>query len=315
MATSNVEFIVKATGDDVTSKTVIDIFSSILEIDYKFADISITDEDEMEVYCHGGDPGAALATLYRAIYFLNKYKIENYGIYIGCSWDMGYDCFSPCQIVYNNKEKFYYEYADIAPDDDDTDVDYEDFYDNEYCGIYSIVSNNIENFPNGREVSKYPLEKYIKIYFRDPDYVTAKDVTLLEKYEDKIIDILISSWQQDKSFDFSKLDESFPKHRFKSAKTKLALFRLKNPVGMTDDAKKRYYNYLSGNAHDAVLYCIDINDMESLVACGDAGALKKSNIDEFIKYAADNKLTEFTAYLLDYKNLHFTAKNPKTTKS
>ena len=116
---------------------------------------------------------------------------------------------------------------------------------------------------------------------------------------------LASSWGRNATFNFNAVDEFFPKIKGMYHKIRVALNRLHYPIDLTDEKKEMYRSYIVRSAKNAVKLCIDTDDMELLLSCEPLGIIKKNNIDELLEYATEKKAVQFTAYLLEYKESHF----------
>ena len=116
---------------------------------------------------------------------------------------------------------------------------------------------------------------------------------------------LTSSWGKCASFNFSALDEAFSGIKGVNHKIKVALNRLQYPEMLSDAQKNAYVTYLVRSAKDLIVSCIDNDDMETLLFCEPFGVIKKNNIDDLLDYAAKKKATQFSAYLIEYKNKNF----------
>ena len=117
--------------------------------------------------------------------------------------------------------------------------------------------------------------------------------------------ILESSWGRNATFNFNAVDEFFPKIKGTYHKIRVALNRLHYPIDLTDEKKEMYRSYIVRSAKNEVKLCIDTDDMELLLSCEPLGIIKKNNIDELLEYATEKKAVQFTAYLLEYKESHF----------
>ena len=115
----------------------------------------------------------------------------------------------------------------------------------------------------------------------------------------------ITSWGRNATFNFNAVDEFFPKIKGVYHKIKVAMNRLRYPVDLTDEQKEMYSSYIVHSAKNAVKLCIDTDDMELMLDLEQFGVIKKSNIDELLEYATEKKAVQFTAYLLEYKESHF----------
>lgn len=120
--------------------------------------------------------------------------------------------------------------------------------------------------------------------------------------------ILTSGWGHHGTFAFEEVDKFFDKIKGADYKLKLALSRLQYKIDLSSDYEKKYTAYIARNGKAALKMCIDDEDYELLQLCADLGAIKKGNIDEIIKYSNARKSVLMTAFLLEYKNMHFKAK-------
>ena len=116
---------------------------------------------------------------------------------------------------------------------------------------------------------------------------------------------LKSSWGRNATFNFNAVDEFFPKIKGMYHKIRVALNRLHYPIDLTDEKKEMYRSYIVRSAKNAVKLCIDTDDMELMHILETIGVIKKSNINELLEYATEKKAVQFTAYLLEYKESHF----------
>ena len=116
---------------------------------------------------------------------------------------------------------------------------------------------------------------------------------------------LTSSWGRCASFNFSALDDAFAGIKGVDHKIRVALNRLRYPEMLSDTQKSTYIAYLVRTAKDLIISCINNDDMETLLFCEPYGVIKKNNIDDLLDYAAKKKATQFSAYLIEYKNKNF----------
>lgn len=116
---------------------------------------------------------------------------------------------------------------------------------------------------------------------------------------------LYNSWGKNATFNFRAVDEVFSKISGPEHKIKVALNRLRYPEMLSEDYKSVYIAYLSRFAKSLVISCIDNDDIETVVFCEPFGIIKKSNIDDFLDYAAKKKAPQFSAYFMEYKNKNF----------
>ena len=119
---------------------------------------------------------------------------------------------------------------------------------------------------------------------------------------------IASSWGRNASFNFPAVDQMFSSVKGTEHKIRYAVNRLRYPVDLTEETETSFKKYLSRSGKEVVRFCIDRNDMETLRFCEPFGIIKKNVVDELIDYASGKQSTEFLAYLIDYKALHFTSK-------
>ncbi len=100
----------------------------------------------------------------------------------------------------------------------------------------------------------------------------------------------------DETPDFKRLKTS-------RVKTELALSRMENPWGMTEEKRQMYREYLSEHRVNTVEKLIDLNKKELFPLLVKYRVLKRSNIMPFIDYARDNRKNEILFYLMEAANL------------
>ena len=135
----------------------------------------------------------------------------------------------------------------------------------------------------------------------------------------KMYALLMNAWKEDNSFDYKSLDQYFKSVKEPHIKTKIAMTRLLYPYSLSDEAKKVYEAYLKRGAVAIVKQFID-GYKEKASFNGSQmdfspyikkqafdlpvlwGLLKKTNVNELIEYSQEEKKTEWTAFLMDWKN-------------
>ena len=125
--------------------------------------------------------------------------------------------------------------------------------------------------------------------------------------------LLTSAWGHHATFAFEALDDFFPK--IKKGKMQVALSRLTYRTALTPEMEQKYTKYICKMAKDVLRYCIDSKDMNALLLCANAGAIKANNIEDALLYATQKDCTEIVAFLLDYKNKHIAIVNEQMTLS
>ena len=117
--------------------------------------------------------------------------------------------------------------------------------------------------------------------------------------------MLSSSWGKNAGFNFKELDKRFSDVKGTRNKVIIALNRIVYPIALTETMKEAYAAYLVRQAKETAYYCIDKDDMESFLFCETLGVIKKNHIDAMLDYAVKAKATQFSAYLMEYKESHF----------
>ena len=135
----------------------------------------------------------------------------------------------------------------------------------------------------------------------------------------KMYTLLMNAWNEDNTFDFKSVDRHFKSIKEPHIKTKMSMTRLAYPYSLSDEAKKDYEAYLKRNAVVIVKQFIDGAAEEASFTGNQVdfspyikkkafeltirwGLLKKTNINELIEYSQKEKNTEWTAFLMDWKN-------------
>lgn len=108
--------------------------------------------------------------------------------------------------------------------------------------------------------------------------------------------------------DFSRLSDSVHK-------TEIAISRLENPQGLTDEMVIMYQKYLFDKAPKIAHSFIDLNRKALLPLLVKYRVIKKSNILQLTDYARENKKLDILSYLMDVGNqLRNNSKNLGTVK-
>ncbi len=85
-------------------------------------------------------------------------------------------------------------------------------------------------------------------------------------------------------------------------KVEIAISRLENPYGITEEKMVMYQDYLHGNRTDVVMQFIDMNKLHILPLLVKYRLIKKSNILKFIEYAREKRKMDIMSYLMDVGN-------------
>lgn len=125
---------------------------------------------------------------------------------------------------------------------------------------------------------------------------------------------LASSWGKNATFNFAALDMMFPDIKGTEHKIRVALNRIRYPEKLSNAQRDEYIAYLVRCAKDLITRCIDCGDMETLLFCEPFGVIKKSNIENMLDYAVQKNAVQFSAYLQEYKALHFKNITPSVPK-
>ena len=106
----------------------------------------------------------------------------------------------------------------------------------------------------------------------------------------------------------------FPDIKGTEHKIRVALNRIRYPEKLSNAQRDEYIAYLVRCAKDLITRCIDCGDMETLLFCEPFGVIKKSNIENMLDYAVQKNAVQFSAYLQEYKALHFKNITPSVPK-
>lgn len=117
-------------------------------------------------------------------------------------------------------------------------------------------------------------------------------------------DIFRSCFDGDWNFDYDRFDRFLPQIKNPIKMTLCAAYRLKNPPTPTPDAQKRFTEILQKNGKDIITRYIEARDFENFARIAEF-VLTEDNITEIADYAAKKNAVEFTAFLLNFRNEHF----------
>ncbi|MBR6608891.1 MAG: hypothetical protein IKK99_01585 [Oscillospiraceae bacterium] len=85
-------------------------------------------------------------------------------------------------------------------------------------------------------------------------------------------------------------------------KVEIAVSRLENPVGITEEKILMYQDYLFGNRLDTVMQFIDMNRLHIMPLLVKYRLIKKSNILKLTEYARENRKLDIMSYLMEAGN-------------
>ncbi len=95
--------------------------------------------------------------------------------------------------------------------------------------------------------------------------------------------------------DFTRLSDC-------TEKVEIAISRLENPEGLTEEKILMYQDYLFGNRLDAVMQFIDMNRLHIMPLLVKYKLIKKSNILKFTEYAREKRKLDVMSYLMEVGN-------------
>ncbi len=117
-------------------------------------------------------------------------------------------------------------------------------------------------------------------------------------------DIFRSCFDKDWNFDYDRFDRFLPQIKNPIKMTLCAAYRLKNPPTPKPDAQRRFTDILQKNGKDIITRYIEARDFENFARIAEF-VLMEDNITEIADYAAKKNAVEFTAFLLNFRNEHF----------
>ncbi|MBR4036602.1 MAG: hypothetical protein IKJ05_07735 [Oscillospiraceae bacterium] len=85
-------------------------------------------------------------------------------------------------------------------------------------------------------------------------------------------------------------------------KVEIAISRLENPAGITEEKILMYQDYLYGNRLDVVMQFIDMNRLAIMPLLVKYRLIKKSNILKLTEYAREKRKMDMMSYLMDVGN-------------
>ncbi len=99
----------------------------------------------------------------------------------------------------------------------------------------------------------------------------------------------------DEAVDFSRMDNC-------TEKVEMAISRLENPVGLTDDMILMYQDYLFNTAPKIAADFIDLNRLALYPLLVKYRVIKKANVLKLIEYAREKRKMDAMSYLMDVSN-------------
>ena len=108
-------------------------------------------------------------------------------------------------------------------------------------------------------------------------------------------DTYVHAWGKNASFDFKVIDKNFG--TLKENKNLYAVERLRHADELSNSLKENMIKYLNRNAKNFLRYCIDKDNFDDIKYCEQFGIIKKTNVDELIKYSHDKKILELKTIL------------------
>lgn len=199
------------------------------------------------------------------------------------------------------------------------------------CGAFmgckklkKIVIRDVEEDIHFLTELLYDFQYEVEVELRFKDGKIAR-LTFPEYYEEsventpaRIIDIVYhgSGYKyrqciRNRQMDFEKYDSLFSyaiAQEFTPTCIKIALNRLSTPVGLKQQVKERYLEYLREKSVDVVKKICKRDDQESLMVLADAGYFTEEILKAFQEKASALGRAEMASYLLNYRLEHFRPK-------
>ena len=86
---------------------------------------------------------------------------------------------------------------------------------------------------------------------------------------------------------------------------KMAFHRLQTPVGLTEDHRKKYLDFLQKEAESAARWIFEQERTELLGLLGNLDYYTEESMEIFLKAASGAGTAEAVSYLMDYRRAHF----------
>lgn len=129
-------------------------------------------------------------------------------------------------------------------------------------------------------------------------------------YNQKYANTLASSWGKNAGFNGAALDRAFDETGDFMDKHRVAAYRLRYPIKLSDMYKEKYIDYLVQYFLKNLKASDNPRDFELFRECvNDCGILTPKNIDGLISAATEKNAVTFSAFLLEYKQNHFGSDN------
>lgn len=91
----------------------------------------------------------------------------------------------------------------------------------------------------------------------------------------------------------------------------LVTYRLEYPYHLGKKEKKAYVLYLTENAVSYITQKIADNDQLGLRLAAECGLFQKDDMEQYLEQAGQHKKIECMAFLMEYRNQHFSESEPK----
>lgn len=102
-------------------------------------------------------------------------------------------------------------------------------------------------------------------------------------------------------FTWKKYDSLFMGRISAFSRVKIALFRLSEPAGLSDEAKKMYKTYLNTNCIEFIEHYVKTDNLKILMMFGNLGFIDHNNINDLIITAQITGSNNALLYLVSYK--------------
>jgi hypothetical protein len=168
----------------------------------------------------------------------------------------------------------------------------------------------------------FQYEVEVELYYKDG---RVAYLTFPEYYEEsventpgRIIEIVFhgSGYKyrqciRNRQMNYEKYDTLFSyaiAQEFTPTCIRIALNRLRSPIGLKEDIKERYLNYLRHESKEVAKMICKEDQMELLGILAESGYFTEELLQEFQTKASDAGRAEMTSYLLNYRLEHFKPK-------
>ena len=168
----------------------------------------------------------------------------------------------------------------------------------------------------------FQYEVEVELYYKDG---TLVKLTFPEYYEEsventpaRIIEIVFhgSGYKyrqciRNRQMDYEKYDSVFTyaiAQEFSATCIRIALNRLSTPIGLKDEAKEKYLEYLKEQSREVAKQICREEQIELLEVLADAGYFTEELLQEFQAIVSAAGKAEMASYLLNYRMEHFRPK-------